>query len=97
MSREDFDLGPLSDVHRLDEGPRPTLVFVRRLRHPAEKVWVALTDPESLAAWAPLEPERLLDGRPVGRVVGQQAKDFGWDELHDAYARELGAAASTDP
>ena len=38
--------------------------------------------------------ERLLDGRPVGPIVGAAAKDFGWDELRDAYAEELGSAGA---
>jgi uncharacterized protein YndB with AHSA1/START domain len=181
MSPKDLDLGPLSDVQRLDEGRRPTLVLVRHLPHPPEKVWVALTDPESLAAWAPFEPdrpldetgalvlrmtdgdateehfgrvlratppklleytwgddvlrwelephgggtrltlrhtvedagwlarvaagwhlclvvaERMLDGRPVERIVGERAKEFGWDELNEAYARKLGLEPGDTP
>jgi uncharacterized protein YndB with AHSA1/START domain len=38
--------------------------------------------------------ERLLDGRPVGPIVGAAAKDFGWDELHDAYRARLGTAGA---
>lgn len=34
--------------------------------------------------------ERLLAGSPVGPIVGQDAMHFGWQELHDAYARKLG-------
>jgi uncharacterized protein YndB with AHSA1/START domain len=178
MSRKELDLGVMADVRRID-APRPTLVFSRDSRHPPDKVWGALTDPEGLAAWAPfvpdlaldepgpvvlrmtdgdvteehagrvlraspptlleytwgddllrweLEPngsgtritlrhtvddadwlarvaagwhlclvvaERQLDGRPVGRIVGQQAKENGWDELHEAYTRSLSGRAST--
>ncbi|MGH9265874.1 MAG: SRPBCC family protein [Acidimicrobiales bacterium] len=36
-------------------GDRWTLTFVRRLPHPPEKVWRALTEPEHLAAWFPSE------------------------------------------
>lgn len=37
-----------------------TLTFVRRLPHPPEKVWRAITEPEHLAAWFPttIEGER---------------------------------------
>ena len=36
-------------------GDRWTLTFVRRLPHPPEKVWRALTEPDHLAAWFPSE------------------------------------------
>jgi len=34
--------------------------------------------------------ERLLDGQPIGPIVGKRAKDYGWIRLHDAYAGALG-------
>ena len=34
--------------------------------------------------------ERVLDGDPVGPIVGQDAMAHGWQELHDAYAARLG-------
>ena len=34
--------------------------------------------------------ERMLDGRPVEAIRGQDAMNYGWNELHDAYAAELG-------
>ena len=33
--------------------------------------------------------ERLLDGAPVGPIRGTQARDFGWDQLNEAYAKTL--------
>ncbi len=36
-------------------GDRWTLVFTRRLAHPREKVWRAVTEPEHLAVWFPQE------------------------------------------
>ncbi len=33
------------------EGDRATLHFERRLRHPPEAVWAAITEPEQLALW----------------------------------------------
>jgi uncharacterized protein YndB with AHSA1/START domain len=36
-------------------GDRCSLVFTRRLAHPREKVWRAVTEPEHLAAWFPQE------------------------------------------
>jgi uncharacterized protein YndB with AHSA1/START domain len=32
----------------------------------------------------------LLDGEPVGVIRGSEAKRYGFDELADAYSRELG-------
>ena len=33
--------------------------------------------------------ERLLDGHPIGPIVGENAMRFGWQALHDAYAERL--------
>ena len=35
--------------------------------------------------------DRLPDGDPVGPVVGQNARNYGWDDLSKAYAKRLGA------
>jgi uncharacterized protein YndB with AHSA1/START domain len=47
---DDTDLGTLTR-----QGDRWTLTFTRRLAHPREKVWRAVTEPEHLAAWYPQE------------------------------------------
>jgi uncharacterized protein YndB with AHSA1/START domain len=36
--------------------------------------------------------ERLLDGRPVSPIRGEEARRFGWEELHKAYAERLGVS-----
>ena len=38
--------------------------------------------------------ERLLDGDPVGPIVGERAMEHGWQDLYDRYAERLGATAS---
>lgn len=38
-----------------------TLVLIRELRHPQEKVWQALTDPAHLREWAPFDADNSLD------------------------------------
>ncbi|MFP2932731.1 SRPBCC family protein [Pyxidicoccus sp. 3LG] len=48
------------------EGGTATLVFQRRLRHPPEAVWAALTDPEQLRQW--FMTTAKIDGRPGGSV-----------------------------
>ncbi len=47
---EQADLGTLAR-----QGDRWTLTFTRKLAHPREKVWRAVTEPEHLAAWYPQE------------------------------------------
>lgn len=37
-----------------------TLILVRELRHPPERVWQALTDPAHLREWAPFDADRSL-------------------------------------
>lgn len=34
--------------------------------------------------------ERLLDGTPTGPIRGQDARNYGWDDLHQGYAEALG-------
>jgi uncharacterized protein YndB with AHSA1/START domain len=42
-------------LHTVDG--RPTLRFERRLEHPVEKVWQALTEPQQLSKWFPQDIE----------------------------------------
>jgi uncharacterized protein YndB with AHSA1/START domain len=58
--RATFDPRPLADVRREQTDDTWTLVFVRDLRQPPEKVWTALTDPAQVGAWAPYEASRDL-------------------------------------
>jgi uncharacterized protein YndB with AHSA1/START domain len=41
--------------------------------------------------------EHLIDGKPIGRIVGSDAKKFGWERLNDAYAVKLGVASTGWP
>lgn len=34
--------------------------------------------------------ERLLDGEPIGRIVGGDAMKFGWQRLHAEYVKQFG-------
>jgi uncharacterized protein YndB with AHSA1/START domain len=172
------DQGSLAPVRCEPDGDRWTLVMVRELSHPPERVWSALTEPDQLRAWAPYtadrslarpgdvtltmfagaeeeadvlpasvttaEPprvleyslgtdflrwelerrdggtrltlrhtiadrgsapkmaagwhqcldvaERLLEGRPVTPIRGQEAMEHGWEALRDAYAERLDSA-----
>jgi uncharacterized protein YndB with AHSA1/START domain len=60
MNPNDFQPGPLADVDCLAGDEEWTLVFVRDLRHPPERVWAALTEPEELEKWAPYAANRSL-------------------------------------
>jgi uncharacterized protein YndB with AHSA1/START domain len=39
---------------------RPALHFERRLRHPAERVWRAITEPDGLDQWFPHAGDRVV-------------------------------------
>jgi uncharacterized protein YndB with AHSA1/START domain len=181
MNRSTFVPGPLAEVECVAGEDGWTLVFVRDLSHPPERVWAALTDPTQLREWSPFtadrdlgrtgdatltmidgevtedlpalvgraerptaleyswgtdllrwelmaaesgtrltlrhtvqDPEwvpkvaagwhicldvaeRFLDGNPVGAIVGENARNYGWDELHDAYAEMLGITGTGWP
>src|SRR5512141_824943 len=54
---------------------RPALIFERRLAHPVERVWRAVTDPAELAHWFPSAVRGEV--APGGRLTF----DFGDDDL----------------
>ena len=58
--REQYRPGPASGAHVQEDGEKRTLVLVRELRHPPEKIWQALTDPVHLREWAPFEADASL-------------------------------------
>lgn len=169
--REQYTAGPASGAEVRKDGEKWTLILVRELRHPPDKVWQALTDPAHLREWAPFdadkslgtagatvkltwvgnpapletkvtkaEPPRLLefgdirweleavaggtrltlwhsidrrfiswgaagwhmcldvlssllDGIPIGRIVGGEAVNFGWQRLNEEYAKQFGIDA----
>ncbi|MGH8109096.1 MAG: SRPBCC family protein [Arenimonas sp.] len=39
----------------------------------------------------------FMDGSPIGRIVGEAAKEHGWIELNDAYAEKLGITSTGWP
>jgi uncharacterized protein YndB with AHSA1/START domain len=67
----------------VDSGTRLTL------RHTVQGIeWV----PKVAAGWhlCIVVLEAALDGKPIGPIVGQDAMRYGWQDLNDAYAKELG-------
>ena len=51
------------------DGETWTLVLVKDLRHPPEKVWRALTDPKHLREWAPFDAAEDLGKRGTVNVT----------------------------
>ena len=171
-NRDRYMPGPAGGAEVRKDGERWTLILVRDLRHPPEKVWQALTDPAHLIEWAPFDADRnlaaggtvklstvgaptpqvsettvkraeaprlleynwggqdlrwelegvgggtrltlwhnidrrfiamgaagwhicldvldhLLAGTPLGRIVGKDAMQFGWQRLHAEYATQF--------
>jgi uncharacterized protein YndB with AHSA1/START domain len=64
---EPYTPGPASGAHVDKDGEKWTLVLVRELRHSAETVWEALTDPAHLHEWAPFDADGSL--ATTGRTV----------------------------
>lgn len=59
--------GSASGARVEKEGKQWTLVLVRELRHPPERVWEALSEPRHLSEWAPFDADGKLDR--VGAAV----------------------------
>ena len=59
--RESYQPGPAHGAQmQKSEGEKWTLILVRELRHPPEKVWQALTEPAHLREWAPFVTDQSL-------------------------------------
>jgi uncharacterized protein YndB with AHSA1/START domain len=58
--REKYTPGPAKGAQIQKDGENWTLVLVRELHHSPEKVWLALTDPAHLRAWAPFDADGSL-------------------------------------
>jgi uncharacterized protein YndB with AHSA1/START domain len=66
-NQEPYAPGPASGAEVQKNGDQWTLILVRELRHPPEKVWQALTDPAQLREWAPFDADGSL--ATAGRTV----------------------------
>lgn len=58
--RSQYTPGPASGAQIRKSGETWTLILVRELRHPPEKVWQSLVDPEHLHEWAPFDADGSL-------------------------------------
>lgn len=58
--REQYAPGPARGAQVQKDGEKWTLILVRELHHPPERVWEAITDPAHLSEWAPFDADRSL-------------------------------------
>lgn len=63
-----------------EEDGRWTLTMQRRLRHSPAKVWLLMTEPDQLARWSPIVPDRAFDS--VGPATARE--NPGDDDAVDA-------------
>jgi uncharacterized protein YndB with AHSA1/START domain len=70
---------------------QPTLNFERRLSHPVQAVWTAITDPEELAQWFPSRVEADLE------VGGRMTFTFEDYTLPDGSNTMPGEVTELDP
>ena len=59
-ARDQYAPGPARGAEVRKDGDTWTLVLVRDLKHPPDKVWQAITDPSQLSEWAPFDADRNL-------------------------------------
>jgi len=59
-AREQYTPGPAAGAEVRKDAENWTLVLVRELPHPPQKVWQALTDPAHLREWAPFDADGNL-------------------------------------
>ncbi|SRR6266511_704169 len=79
-----------------DREGRPTLRFERVLRHPPERVWRALTEPDELAGWHPT-PARF-EPAPGGKVSYLSAEEVrAMKERRDPPEMPDGEVTEYDP
>jgi uncharacterized protein YndB with AHSA1/START domain len=91
--REQYAPGAASGAEARKEGEKWTLVLVRDLHHPPERVWKALTDPEHLREWAPFDSDRNLEAVGSARlswVGAPQASETQVKRADAPKALELG-------
>lgn len=60
MAKAELGAGAAFGAEIQKQGDTWTLVLVRDLKHPPQRVWRAITDPEQLRQWAPFDPDRDL-------------------------------------
>ena len=59
-NREQYTPGRATGAQVRKDGEKWSLILIRELHHPPERVWQALTDPAHLREWAPFEVDASL-------------------------------------
>ncbi|HXV64105.1 MAG TPA: SRPBCC domain-containing protein [Vicinamibacteria bacterium] len=90
-TKNDYQPGEVADAKVRRDGSLWTLVFVRSLRHPPGKVWLALTDPGTLREWAPFDANRDLGSPGAAKLtlVGGTTPEVFECEVRQAEAPRL--------
>jgi uncharacterized protein YndB with AHSA1/START domain len=70
--------------------PRWTLRLQRTFAQDRDAVWRAITDPDALARWTPIRPDRALTSPGPVRLTAVD----GSDEIHDSEVRDVTAPES---
>ena len=76
-----------ADVRK--DGEKWTLVLVRDLAHPPERVWEALTDPAQLREWAPFDSDRNLGAVGAAKLSTAGAAHVSETQVRRADAPRL--------
>jgi uncharacterized protein YndB with AHSA1/START domain len=86
-TREKYAPGPAAGVKiGKKDGETWTLVLERDLRHPPERVWQALTDPDQLREWAPFDSDRSLDAVGTAKL-----STFGTQYVSETHVKRADA------
>jgi hypothetical protein len=79
------------DGELIEIGERAGVRFERRLSHPPERVWRAITERDELAKWFSRDDRgRDRGGRRAPLPFPREFPPDRWSELHDHYAEEFG-------
>src|SRR5882724_7845306 len=81
-NRDQYTPRPATGAQVRKDGEDWTLVLVRELRHPRERVWQALTDPAHLREWARFQTDEspavkhTTAGAPATRALVDRLEDY---------------------
>jgi hypothetical protein len=76
------------------EGHYAMLTFKRRLKHPIEAVWAAITDPEQRAAWFGITTIDARTGGTIETIAEGPPVPFHFSTAYPRFCRRLEASSS---
>jgi uncharacterized protein YndB with AHSA1/START domain len=82
-SRAQYVPGPAAGAEVRKDGDKWTLVLVRELHHPPQKVWKALTDPASLREWRHSTPMATWVRSAHGEAHSRRSNCAGFRDESD--------------